>query len=87
MTAARDAHLVRRLVIGHDVSDEIELVSEPLRSLADRLARLPLQDRSNTDRKNYLRSARYGAAQMDRTFSGSRQALHQASVAASKRAS
>ncbi len=41
----------------------------------------------NTDRKSYMRSVRYGAAQMGRIFSGARQTCRQASVAASGRAS
>jgi serine/threonine protein kinase len=40
-----------------------------------------------TDLKNYLRSLRYGAAQIDRIFSGSRQTALQDSVAASRKAS
>ena len=40
-----------------------------------------------TDLKNYLRSLRYGAAQIDRIFSGSMQTALQASVAASRKAS
>ena len=40
-----------------------------------------------TDRKSYLRSDRYGAAQIDRIFSGSRQTALQATAAASRRAS
>ena len=39
-----------------------------------------------TDLKNYLRSLRYGAAQIDRIFSGSMQTALQASVAASRKA-
>ena len=41
---------------------------------------------SNTEQKNYLRSARYGAAQIVRIFSGSRQTALQASTAASCKA-
>jgi hypothetical protein len=42
---------------------------------------------SYTDQKNHLRSLRYGAAQIDRIFSGLRQTALQDSAAASRRAS
>jgi uncharacterized protein len=42
---------------------------------------------TNTDQKSYLRSLRYGAAQIVRIFSGSRQTALQATTAASRRAS
>jgi transposase len=41
----------------------------------------------NTDQKSYLRSLRYGAAQIVRIFSGSRQTALQATAAASRSAS
>jgi hypothetical protein len=40
-----------------------------------------------TDQKNHLRSVRYGAAQTERIFSGSRQTFRHDSVAASSKAS
>ena len=42
---------------------------------------------THTDQKSYLRSLRYGAAQIVRIFSGSRQTALQATAAASRRAS
>ncbi len=42
---------------------------------------------THTDQKNYLRSLRYGAAQIVRIFSGSRQTALQATAAASRSAS
>src|SRR5262249_30180375 len=56
--------------------------------VAQSMARQELHNRSTyTEQKSYLRSARYGAAQIVRIFSGSRQTALQASVAASRSAS
>jgi hypothetical protein len=46
-----------------------------------------LDEGSDTDQKNQLRSLRYGAAQIERIFSGSRQTALQDSAAASRKAS